>query len=154
MPAHPGGAWRRGLGLWLLAGWPPAGVGLRDGTLKLWEVQSGKCLRTLEGHGDGVLACGFSPDGRLLVSGSWDRTLKLWEVQSGKCLRTLEGHGGGVWACGFSPDGRLLVSGSDDGTLKLWEVQQRQVPAHPGGAWRRGFGLWLLAGWPPAGVGL
>ena len=77
-------------------------------------MRSGKCLRTLEGHGSAVLACGFSPDGSLLVSGSGDHTLKLWEVRSGKCLRTLEGHSGGVSACGFSPDGRLLVSGADD----------------------------------------
>jgi WD40 repeat protein len=98
-----------------------------DRTLKLWEVQSGKCLRTLEGHSNWVQACDFSPDGRLLVSGSDDRTLKLWEVQSGKCLRMLEGHGGVVRTCDFSPDGRLLVSGSDDGTLKLWEVETGEV---------------------------
>ena len=90
VPAHPGGACGAVMSLWLLPGWQPAGVGLLDGTLKLWEVRSGKCLRTLEGHGDGVRACGFSPDGRLLVSGAWDGTLKLWEVRSGKCVRTLE----------------------------------------------------------------
>ena len=69
-------------------------------------------VTTVFGHSDAVSACGFSPDGRLLVSGSGDRTLKLWEVRSGKCLRTLEGHSDGVQACGFSPDGSLLVSGS------------------------------------------
>ena len=69
-------------------------------------------VTTVLGHGPGYTACGFSPDGCLLVSGSRDGTLKLWEVQSGKCLRTLEGHGDGVQTCGFSPDGRLLVSGS------------------------------------------
>ena len=105
-----------------------------DGTLKLWEVRSGKCLRTLEGHGGAVLACGFSPDGRLLVSGSDDGTLKLWEVRSGKCLRTLEGHSDAVWACGFSPDGRLLVSGSGDHHAEALGGAQRQVSAHPGGA--------------------
>jgi WD40 repeat protein len=84
-------------------------------------------VTTIFGHSDAVWACGFSPDGRLLVSGSEDRTLKLWEVPSGKCLRTLEGHGDGVWACGFSPDGSFLVSGSWDGTLKLWEVDTGEV---------------------------
>ena len=52
-------------------------------------------VTTVFGHSDGVQACGFSPDGRLLVSGSSDGTLKLWEVRSGKCLRTLEGHSNG-----------------------------------------------------------
>ena len=63
--------------------------GSDDRTLKLWEVHSGKCLRTLEGHGNAVQACGFSPDSRLLVSGSEDGTLKLWEVDTGEVCMTL-----------------------------------------------------------------
>ena len=102
---------------------------------------------------------GFRPVASPRMAASWcrapgDHTLKLWEVRSGKCLRTLEGHSGAVWACGFSPDGRLLVSGSDDHTLKLWEVRSgkclRTLEGHSG----CGSGLWLLPGWPPAGVGL
>jgi WD40 repeat protein len=110
---------------------PPDGrlliSGSYDHTLKLWDVRSAKCLRTLERHDGGVSACRFSPDSRLLVSGFLDHTLKLWEVHSGKCLRTLEGHGGSVTACGFSPDGCTLTSGSWDGTLKLWEVRTGEM---------------------------
>ena len=40
----------------------------------------------------GVLACEFAPDGRIIVSGSYDKTLKIWDVASGKCQATLEGH--------------------------------------------------------------
>jgi WD40 repeat protein len=64
----------------------------------------------------------FSPDGRLLASGSDDKTIKLWEVASGSLVRTLSGHTNDVRSVAFSPDGRLLASGSDDKTIKLWDI--------------------------------
>jgi WD40 repeat protein len=61
---------------------------------------------------DWVLSVAFSPDGRLLASGSWDDgTIKLWDVATGSLVRTLSGHTGAVNSVAFSPDGRLLASG-------------------------------------------
>jgi hypothetical protein len=77
---------------------------------------------TLTGNTYGVTSVAFSPDGRLLASGSDDRTIKLWEVASGSLVRTLSGHTSYVTSVAFSPDGRLLASGSNDETIKLWDV--------------------------------
>ncbi|MCX7914660.1 MAG: hypothetical protein N2511_08785, partial [Thermodesulfovibrionales bacterium] len=87
--------------------------GSSDKTVKLWEVSSGREIRTFSGHNGFVNSVAFSPDGRFIASGSWDKTLKLWEVSSGREIRTFTGHGG-VISVAFSPDGRYIVSGSDD----------------------------------------
>jgi WD40 repeat protein len=104
-----------------------------QGEIKLWDVASGREVRTLTGHTNWVYSVAFSPDGRLLASGSCGQPLtqypwcdqgeiKLWEVASGREVRSLTGHTNTVRSVAFSPDGRLLASGSDDETIKLWEV--------------------------------
>jgi len=85
-------------------------------------------LRTLR-HSREALSVSFSPDGRILASGSWDGTVKLWDVQSGEVIHSLEGHSDWVRSVAFSPDGTKLASGSFDRTIKIWEdprVQERR----------------------------
>ena len=96
--------------------------GGRDHTLRVWDLASGECLRTLEGHKGSVQAVAISPDGRYVVSGSWDKTLRVWDLASGKCVHTLEGHTGRVENVAISPDGRQVVSGCFDKTLRVWNL--------------------------------
>jgi len=118
-----------------------------DGTVKIWNVETGQCLRALTGHIGSVTSVTWHPgDGTKVVSGSVDRTVQIWDVATGACLRTLEGHSRGVSSVTWHPhDGTKLASGSYDDTIKIWDVETgrclrtlkghfsvRSVAWHPG----------------------
>jgi WD40 repeat protein len=63
----------------------------RDDTLKVWDVDNGRELRTLRGHSAPVLHVALSRDGRFAVSASFD-SVKVWDTESGRELRTLKDH--------------------------------------------------------------
>ena len=97
--------------------------GSADSSVKLWSVDSGECLNTLEGHSSRVLSVVYSPDGNTLASGSEDSSVKLWSVDSGECLNTLEGHSSSVWSVVYSPDATPWHRGvTTDSSVKLWSV--------------------------------
>ncbi len=98
-----------------------------DGTLRMWNLQSGESLRTLEGHMDWVHAVAVTPDGARAISASSDRTLRVWELESGQSLRTLEGHTDRVNAVAVTPDGARAVSASSDRTLRVWNLENGQL---------------------------
>ncbi|AFZ01729.1 AAA-like domain-containing protein [Calothrix sp. PCC 6303] len=74
----------------------------------------------LEGHQKPVRTVSFSPDGRLIASGSDDRTIKLWQ-RDGRLIKTIN-HGSSVNTITFSPDGQIIASGDEGGNIKLWRL--------------------------------
>jgi sugar lactone lactonase YvrE len=97
--------------------------------VKLWDVASGREIRSFLGHSSGVTSVAFSPDGKQILSGSafyegdrWMGEIKLWDVASGREIRSFLGHSSWVESVAFSPDGKQILSASLDDTVRLWDV--------------------------------
>ena len=97
--------------------------GGQDNTVRLWDLETGRCLRVLEGHRDTVYSVAWSSDGRYALSGSADDTVRLWDLKTGHCLRVLKGHKGSVLSVAWSSDGGRVLSSSFDDTVRLWDVE-------------------------------
>jgi WD40 repeat protein len=103
----------------------------RDYDLHLYEVPSG-ALRKLTGHRDHVSGLEFSPDARLVATGSVDADVRVFETLSGHLRATLSGHLEEASDVAFSPDGRTLASVGTGSALKLWHVPTwREVASLP-----------------------
>ncbi|KAM9287639.1 WD repeat, SAM and U-box domain-containing protein 1 isoform 2-T3 [Morus bassanus] len=83
-----------------------------------------KC--TLNGHSAPVLACAFSCDGQMLVSGSVDKCVIIHETSTGNTLHTLSQHTRYVTTCAFAPCSPLLATGSMDNTVNIWQFDLKQ----------------------------
>ncbi|HPH94813.1 MAG TPA: protein kinase [Anaerolineaceae bacterium] len=94
-----------------------------DHKLCLWDVTTGNCLQTMEGHTGLVRSLHFLLNGRLALSASWDNTLRLWDLNSGHCVRVMEGHQNFIQDMAISRDGKRALSASADWTLRLWDLQ-------------------------------
>ncbi|MFJ3774182.1 WD40 repeat domain-containing protein [Streptomyces sp. NPDC090075] len=110
---------------------------------------------TLSGHSRAVNAVAFSPDGRLLASGSTDRTVVLWDVTDASHPTRAVGltsHRRAVNAVAFSPDGRLLASGSTDWSVILWDVTDQAHPTRSAILVHERPGWLFRDGWRQGGV--
>ena len=94
-----------------------------DGTLKLWNAETGSLLASVGVEADLVTACCCSPDGRRIAFGSWDGKLNICRVDDRALLISIETHCQRITASCYSPDGKRIVSGSEDKTLKIWDAE-------------------------------
>jgi WD40 repeat protein len=95
--------------------------GSDDKTVKLWDLVTGKEIRTLPGHTGAVTSVAFSSDRKSLASASDDETIRIWDYRTGKVKSVLRGHSRTVRCVTFNSDGKRLASSSDDATARLWD---------------------------------
>jgi WD40 repeat protein/energy-coupling factor transporter ATP-binding protein EcfA2 len=89
-------------------------------------------LQFLRGHTDQVMSVVFSPDGKLLASGSADHSIMLWDITTHQPVgQPLSGHTKAVTSIAFSPDGSILASGSEDNSVLLWDVKMHEGIGQP-----------------------
>jgi nucleoside phosphorylase len=113
--------------------------GHAEAKIRLWQLNGGKLLHTLKGHGWDVNSLAFSREGRFLVSGGLDGAIKIWNWRSEKEVRTLkrpsrsewigslvswfDSSVGSIWSVAVSPDGKTFASAGSDMPIELWELE-------------------------------
>lgn len=133
----------------------------QDNIIKLWSISNKREIAMLKGHTNAVDTLVFSPDGRLLASGSRDATIKLWSVPDKREISTLgeaiyeEDYEGaasppqriGVYSIKFSPDGKLLASANSEESVDIWSIsEERGISYFNVGFGARAMGtLWAIA---------
>jgi tricorn protease-like protein/mono/diheme cytochrome c family protein len=108
-----------------------------DRAMRIWEVESGKPVATIEDHADWVLDLAFSPDSKRVVTASRDKTCKVFDVAKKESLVTFPNHGQSVSAACFSTDGKTAASVGDDNLVRIWKPedeakQSRQISGFGG----------------------
>ncbi|CAH1261756.1 FBXW7 [Branchiostoma lanceolatum] len=93
-------------------------TGSDDLSVRLWDVQTGKCLHVIETHTCADLK--FDKD--KVVTASFDNTLACWDWATGQRAQVFVGHVGAVFSVDYSDELQLLASGSADGTVNLWAL--------------------------------
>ena len=109
----------------------------KAGEVIIFNAETWKPLRKLEGHTEVVYAVVWKPNSRELATGSLDKTARIWNGDTGQCTHTIKDHAEGVMGVAYSPDGKLLATGSLDRSAKIFDTttwkRQSALTAHQDG---------------------
>jgi len=102
----------------------PDGKQLATGNLYSFNEGSAILAHTFEGHTSFVYSLSFSPDCKLLCSGSVDESIKFWNPADGSLVKSIDqAHTSSLYSVSYSPNGRVLVSAGEDNTMKIWDAE-------------------------------
>ena len=107
-----------------------------DNSIRLWNVDTGREIRSYENNKEPILSVAFSSDGKEVLSGGDDDNVKLWDRNSGKQIHSMLGHWDDVHCATFVPNSHFALSGSENGSIRLWDldrgVEIRSFNGHTG----------------------
>ncbi len=109
------------------------GVSRQGGEVLLWDVASARRLRSLVGHPSTVSAVAFTPDGRLLATGSQDGSVGIWDAADGRARTTFRAGGSAVLSLAFTPAADELAASAQDGAIRFFDVVTGQERMGVGG---------------------
>ncbi len=114
-------------------------AGCANGTLKIWDLSSGKSIKNWRGHDQPINYIVITPDEAKIISASEDCTIKVWDVDNGTRNFPLEGHQAEINAIAVTPDGEKAIAAFDDSTIQVWslttgeDITPRELSNHPFG---------------------
>lgn len=101
----------------------------RSLSLRVWDMETGKCIRTMgKAHDAPVIVMTIDKTSTLVATGSADASIKIWDIDKGYCTHHFRGHGGVISAVKFHhfENKWYLASGADDCTVRVWDLQKRE----------------------------
>ena len=116
--------------------WHPRGsivvAGSEDGTIWMWNAQTGQCMNVFTGHSESVSCAQFTPNGKLLVSSSIDQSITVWDPKSAQSLTKWNSsdarfHQAPITSFAIKDDNKTIVSGAQDGTVLLLQIGSNKI---------------------------
>jgi len=100
-----------------------SGAAYTDNIVRTWDAFTGQIKGRWRGHKDGIEAIAYTPDGKVVASGSQDGTVRLWDAATGQQIGAPLGNDAPVAQARFSPDGARVVAATGDKTARLWDLK-------------------------------
>jgi len=92
-----------------------------DKTIRVWDLEKGTCVRTLEGHRYRIASVTITADGKRVIAASWDQTLRVWDVETGQCLAIA--HCETSWsAAAAAASADRIIAGTANGSLAVLDL--------------------------------
>jgi len=99
------------------------------GDIRLWDSETGECLRVFQEHSDTIRSVAWSHDQRHILSASHDRSVRIWEAETGRCLEVLKCHEECAVNAVWTLDGASVLSCDSSGGLCLFKVDATSASA-------------------------